>query len=821
MPENRQLAAIMFTDIVGYSALMSKDEKHALDIMEQSRVIQKDAINKFSGQFIKESGDQVVASFHSAIKAVCCAVSIQKQLKENQHLNLRIGIHIGDVVVSGDDIFGDCVTIASKIETLTQPNSICISEHVFSYIGNIPGIEVEPLDQDLTGEYKLPVKIYTLSTEKFPDDLIDSIITSPDASISRLFFWQELKRRKVIKVGSMYAAASFAVLEAFDILFPGAIIPIWAITLLAILVILGFGITIYLTWVYDLTEDGLKKTEPIGTVLGQVKIEDDSPGYKRWFKLSNIIIAGLIIVIGFLVYPKIFHKDKFENIRNEDGRISIAVMPFKNLTGDTLYNIWQEGLQNLVISTLTNSKELSVRQLNTIYPVIGKDHDNNYASLTPSFAGDVAQRLNTRTFILGNILKTGNKIRITAQLINAESEEIYKTFQMEVDDEDDLFALSDTLSNNIKEYFDIKVLIDEIGYLENYTLADVHSAEALQYYLEGMASFINFEYPVAIEWYMKAIEIDTNFISAYFYISMAYHNMGQFTNSMALYKKAHEWFHIAYNKKASLPIIERLELAWFNAYYFETPHEQIKYIHQILQLEDQSVMYWYVLGLAYADLDQYAKALEPLLKTLEICENLDIQDHWVYTYTITGACYHYLNEHSKENEIYEKGLAVLPDHPDIIFHQAICAISRGDTKESGEYLEAYKTVIKNDYQWDVPRILLSIGKLFSSAEQPDSALRYFNLAYQFEPNNTEILYNLGKHLIVNNINVEEGLGLVDEALLIEPDNYLYLDAKGWGLYQHGSYSEAAEYLETAWKERPHYHHDVYLHLQEVRKKVPE
>ena len=75
--------------------------------------------------------------------------------------------------------------------------------------------------------------------------------------------------------------------------------------------------------------------------------------------------------MAFLIYPKIFAKDKFTEIKNEDGRISIAVMPFKNLSGDTLYNVWQQGFQNLLINTLTESKELSVRQFNTINSVIG------------------------------------------------------------------------------------------------------------------------------------------------------------------------------------------------------------------------------------------------------------------------------------------------------------------------------------------------------------------------------------------------------------------------------------------------------------------
>ena len=144
MVAQRKLAAIMFSDIVGYSAIMSKDEKNAIETIEKSREIHKSAIKKFNGEFIKEIGDTTMASFHSALNAVSCAVTIQKELKDIPDFDLRIGIHIGDVVVKGDDVFGDCVNISSKIKALTEAGNICISEHVYNYIHNIPGILSQP-----------------------------------------------------------------------------------------------------------------------------------------------------------------------------------------------------------------------------------------------------------------------------------------------------------------------------------------------------------------------------------------------------------------------------------------------------------------------------------------------------------------------------------------------------------------------------------------------------------------------------------------------------------------------------------------------------
>ncbi len=94
----RKLAAIMFTDIVGYTALMGKDEEQALQLLKKNRTLLKPIIEQFRGEWLKEMGDGTLSSFGSAVDAVNCALAIQQVLKDDPDLKLRIGIHIGDVV---------------------------------------------------------------------------------------------------------------------------------------------------------------------------------------------------------------------------------------------------------------------------------------------------------------------------------------------------------------------------------------------------------------------------------------------------------------------------------------------------------------------------------------------------------------------------------------------------------------------------------------------------------------------------------------------------------------------------------------------------
>ena len=118
--QESKLAAIMFTDIVGCIDLMGKNESEAFELINTKREFIKPIINSFNGTWIKEMGDGTIFSFNSAIEAANCALEIQRILKYNPKLTIRIGIHIGNVLEKDGDIFGDGVYIASQLESITE-----------------------------------------------------------------------------------------------------------------------------------------------------------------------------------------------------------------------------------------------------------------------------------------------------------------------------------------------------------------------------------------------------------------------------------------------------------------------------------------------------------------------------------------------------------------------------------------------------------------------------------------------------------------------------------------------------------------------------
>ena len=160
MSKSRQLAAIMFTDIVGFTSLMGSDEQKTFEILDKNRKIHKPIIHEFNGKWIKELGDGVMASFNTVSDAVNAAIKIQETCNAARDFKLRIGIHLGEVVFENDDVFGDGVNIAARIQSAAHPGSIFISESVNQNITNKKGIETQFVREEILKNVRQPIKMF-------------------------------------------------------------------------------------------------------------------------------------------------------------------------------------------------------------------------------------------------------------------------------------------------------------------------------------------------------------------------------------------------------------------------------------------------------------------------------------------------------------------------------------------------------------------------------------------------------------------------------------------------------------------------------------
>ena len=148
----RRLAAIMFTDMVGFTTLSQQDEGNAIRLLDEQRRLVRPLLVRYNGREVQATGDGFLVEFGSALEAVRCAVEIQSTLRDHnaslppqQKILIRVGIHLGDILHRGPDIAGDAVNVASRIEPLANPGGICITAQVYASVVNKVDLSFESL----------------------------------------------------------------------------------------------------------------------------------------------------------------------------------------------------------------------------------------------------------------------------------------------------------------------------------------------------------------------------------------------------------------------------------------------------------------------------------------------------------------------------------------------------------------------------------------------------------------------------------------------------------------------------------------------------
>ena len=162
---NRRLAAILFADIVGYTAMMQSDEGMAMSRHKRYQDVLKSEVTNHQGEIIKNYGDGSLCLFNSVLEAVNCAKTIQKALQEEPKVPLRIGVHLGDVMYRDDDIYGNAVNISSRIESMGVPGSVLMSKNVYDKVKNQSSFSFESYGSFEFKNVDEPMEVFALAND--------------------------------------------------------------------------------------------------------------------------------------------------------------------------------------------------------------------------------------------------------------------------------------------------------------------------------------------------------------------------------------------------------------------------------------------------------------------------------------------------------------------------------------------------------------------------------------------------------------------------------------------------------------------------------
>lgn len=438
----RQLAAIVFTDIVGYSAMMQKDETRASIVRERHRAVFDELTERYGGRILQYYGDGTLSIFQSAVAAVECSVEMQKAFREEPSVPLRIGIHTGDITFSKEEVYGDGLNIASRIEAACVPGGVFISGKVYDDIKNHQWLSAQLIGDFEFKNIKQITPIYAINTA--------GLSMPTDEKLSYL----KQSKAKVIHVRTA-AAQQQPTPRSLALQFrEGAL---WLLTILA-LILIGMNF---------------------------LNREEAAPVY-----------AGPL-----------------------DGQIAIAVLPFSNFSENTEDEYFSDGITEDILTLLSRMNDVRV---------ISRTSVMQYKN-TNKTVREIAAELHASHILEGSVRRSGNKVRVVAQLIDAVT---------------DAHLWAQTYDKEMTELFDIqsKVAQDIAIALEhqlspsewaNINKRPTKNLVAYEHYLRGREFYGKYDKvnnDKAIQHFKTALELDTGF-------ALAYAGLGDAISQKAKYDK--------------------------------------------------------------------------------------------------------------------------------------------------------------------------------------------------------------------------------------------------------------------------------------------
>jgi len=424
----RKLAAILHADVVAFSRLMGEDDTGTHQALGRLRQAVDPLIVEHSGRIVGTAGDSLLADFSSVVDALNCAVEMQQAahainepIPSERRLELRIGVNLGDVIVDGDNIFGDGINIAARLQALAKPGTICVSQTVYEQVKNKLNFRYHSLGSHRVKNIAEPIRAYLVEV----------------AATAR----RQRRRRWPVNVAAGGAAMAVAGICA------------WALQ----------------------------------TDVGRHLFEFGS--------------AAKPVEVAMLASPA-----------RLEARPSLAVLPFKNISGDAAHDFFSDGITEDVIAALGRFSNLLVISNSSSFPF--KD--------SKSAPAEVGRLLNARYLLDGSIRRGGTRVRVGVQLTEAMTGRLVwsETYNAEIDD---IFSVQETIAKSVVGAAAVELTRFE---RERALAKPTGNLVAYEYVLRGrgaMSHDTRDSNDEAIELFQRAIDLDPNYAEAYAALGGSYY----------------------------------------------------------------------------------------------------------------------------------------------------------------------------------------------------------------------------------------------------------------------------------------------------------
>lgn len=325
-------------------------------------------------------------------------------------------------------------------------------------------------------------------------------------------FWQELKRRKVFSVVTTYVATAYIIIEVTNNLAVPLRLPDWFLTLELIILVIGLPVIVLLSWIFDITSEGIKKTGSAEEI--EIKEIEGKP-VKRIFRPSYILNAILIIAVVALAYPKIFKRDNFEILGSKE-KISVAVLPFTNLSNDPDQEYFSDGLVDDILDRLCKIRDLDVKSRTS-----SMRFKNTKLSLK-----EIANLLSVSAIMEGSVRKFENNVRITVKLINANTDSHLwsETYDKDISD---LFSIQSDVAKAVASALKAAITPEMRRLIEKKPTTNMEAYDA---YLKGLfyhRKLNREDLEMALKYFEIARDKDPEFALAYVGIGRVWRGLQQ------------------------------------------------------------------------------------------------------------------------------------------------------------------------------------------------------------------------------------------------------------------------------------------------------